>query len=89
MTNAGANFAVNFSGVYTVTIPSTSVDISEFPSCITKTPGDPTFTNETCDGNVNVPGSITVGLEAGLTYSIDGPGTANDISPVTQANCKA
>ncbi len=85
VTNAGAAFAVNFSGVYTVTIPSTSVDISEFPSCITKTPGDPTFTNETCDGNVNVPGSITVGLETGLTYSIDGPGTANDISPVTQA----
>ena len=86
VTNAGATFAVDFSGVYTITIPSTSVTISAFPGCITKTPGDPSHTNEICTSrDIKVLGSITVGLETGLVYSIDGPGTANDVSPVTQA----
>lgn len=79
VTNAGATFAVNFSGVYTVTIPSTSVQVSAFLGCIAKTPGDPSHTDETCTSRDNkVLGSITVGLETGLVYSIDGPGTAYD-----------
>jgi hypothetical protein len=81
----GVTYAVTFTGVYTVVIPDSSVVIGEFDGCAQVTPGDPSHTNETCDGNVNVAGSITVGLETGLTYSIDGPGTAHDISPVTQA----
>jgi hypothetical protein len=84
VTDAGATFAVDFSGVYMVTIPSTSIVIDAFPGCIPKVPGDPSSTNETCLAlDEKVLGSITVGFETGLVYSITGPGT--DISPVTEA----
>jgi LPXTG-motif cell wall-anchored protein len=72
-------------GVYTVTIPNATITVQPFAGCLDAKPGDPSQTNETCVAGANVGGSITVGMETGLVYSIDGPGTAHDLSPVVTA----
>jgi LPXTG-motif cell wall-anchored protein len=81
--NQGGSYTVTMNGVYSITIPDATITIAPFAGCLDAKPGDPSHSNETCVGDNKVPGSITVGLEPGLIYSIDGPGTANDVSPVT------
>ena len=48
--------------------------------CLEVKPGDPSSTGETCTAGSTTPvgGTITVGFETGLTYTIDGPGTKYD-----------
>ncbi|MEO8094330.1 MAG: hypothetical protein ABI632_05270 [Pseudolysinimonas sp.] len=81
--NQGGSYTVTMDGVYTVTIPAGTITVAPFTGCLDAKPGDPSHSNETCVAGAKVLGSITVGLETGLVYSIDGPGTAHDISPVT------
>ena len=83
--SAGGSFGVIMNGVYTVTIPDATITVQPFAGCLDAKPGDPSQTNETCLAGASVGGSITVGMETGLVYSIDGPGTAHDVSPVTTA----
>lgn len=83
VSNQGAGYDVFMDGVYSVTIPNGTITVKPYPGCLDATPGDPSHSNETCTVKGKVLGSITVGLETGLIYSIDGPGTLNDISPVT------
>jgi len=77
----GGAYDVVINGVYAVTIPGATITIPPFTGCLGATPGDPSHSNETCTVSGKVLGSITVGLETGLVYTIDGPNT--HISPVT------
>ena len=79
----GGSYDVVMSGVYSVSIPTAAITVKPYAGCLEATPGDPTHTNETCSIGGKVGGSITVGLETGLAYSIDGPGITYDASPVT------
>jgi len=81
--NAGASYDVVMNGSQGVTIPNGTITVTSYSGCPTSRPGDPTHSNETCTLSGKALGSITVGLEAGLIYSIDGPGVAYDVSPVT------
>ena len=81
--NQGGAYAVQFDGVPGVTIPDAAITVPAYTGCLDATPGDPGHSDESCTVNGKTLGSITVGLEAGLVYSIDGPGT--HISPVTTA----
>ena len=82
----GGSYTVQMSGVPSVTIPDADITIKPFTGCLTVKPGDPTSTGETCVAGTTTPkgGSITVGFETGLQYSIDGPGTAHDFVVVNQ-----
>ncbi len=80
----GANYTVSFGGVHSVTIPDSTLIIDAYDGCLEATPSEPSQTDESCIDDILQPGSITVGLETGLVYSIDGPGTENDVSPVTE-----
>lgn len=82
----GGSYTVQMSGVPSVTIPDADITVKPFVGCLTVKPGDPTSTGETCVAGSTKPlgGSITVGFETGLQYSIDGPGTAHDFVVVNQ-----
>ncbi|CAN5167903.1 hypothetical protein BH11ACT4_BH11ACT4_09180 [soil metagenome] len=77
----GGSYDVVIDGVYSVTIPHGTITVKPYPGCLEAKPGDPSHSNETCTISGKVLGSITVGLETGLVYSIDGPNT--HISPVS------
>lgn len=80
ISNGGGAYVVVMNGVGAVTIPNATITIPPFTGCLQGKPGDPSHSNETCVAGSKVLGSITVGLETGLVYSIDGPKT--HISPV-------
>ena len=84
ISDQGGSFVVLLDGVYTVTIPDFKLIIATYDGCLESKPGDPSHTDEVCTDTKKVLGSITVGFETGLVYGIDGPGTAFDVSPVTQ-----
>jgi hypothetical protein len=44
-------------------------------------PGDPSHSDQVCTGGTMFPGTITVGLETGLAYTLTGPATAGDAGP--------
>lgn len=58
-------------------------DMMDVPGCL-EDPAMPTWTNEACNVGTVVGGSISVELDPGLVYSIDGPG-GHDIDPVVVA----
>ncbi len=76
----GVSYVVELSGVYGQSLQNLDIVVPAFVGCLEVTPGDPSHTDETCVAGSTTPvgGSITVGLETGLTYTLDGPGTKYD-----------